>query len=352
VPESYSKNTIDIISYWNENGISNAKFIPTIGSSKHYYLSHPPFSYYFLYAFQKLTGFKSYYVLNSILVSISAFFIYLTITLLSVKQAKKDFSIYGWIGMILYLSAYPILRFQYFNYHPDIFVLTALIASQYVFLKLLMKERYRSLKYIFLISILLIIINYSSWFGVVFSFIISLIAIFNLRKGYRLFPYILIAIFITGFSTLFTFSQYAYFGGWKNVFYYFSDTYLRESPLYGNLKQTSLEIFFHIFKNLWVFILSLICLVIYSSLSKKRKFLFTKNGYRYLVLSLFPTVLYSILLIQYFQNNFACLYFVPPLIITICIWLEKIFQAENSRRNLLKIVLLIVLSNLSLFAVL
>jgi hypothetical protein len=345
-PENYSIQSLQIVNNWHTEKLKQHHFIPKINSTKSYYLSHPPFAYYFLYGFQRLTGTQSYFVLNSFLVSISALFIYLTIALLALKKAKTETSLYSWIGMVLYLSSYPVLKFQYFNFHPDIFVITPLIAAQYVFLKLLMKERYRSVKYIIIISLLLIIVNYSSWFGVIFSFIISLIALFNLRKGYKLFPYIFLALFIAAFSTILTYSQYAIFGGWKNVIYYFKDTYLRESPLFGHLRHTFIQIILNSIKSIGFLLLILISLVTYSIMSRRRKFLFTKNGYRYLILSLFPTFFYSVLLIQYFQNEFVSLYFIAPLIVSICIWMEKLFRNQTSISQLSKLVLLIIISNL------
>jgi hypothetical protein len=346
-PENYSTQSLQIVNQWHTDKLSQHHFIPSLNASGVFYLSHPPFAYYFLYCFQRLTGTQSYILLNALLVSLSAFFIYLTIALLTLKKAKSETSIYSWIGMLIYLCSYPVLKFQYFNFHPDIFVVTPLIIAQYVFLKLLMKERYRSIKYLVLISLLLIVVNYSSWFGVIFSFIISLVALFNLRKGYKLFPYIFIALFIAAFSTILTYTQYAVFGGWTNVIFYFKDTYLRESPLYGHLRQTFIQIILNNLKSIGILLFTLACLVIYSVLSKRRKFLFTKNGYRYLILSLLPTFIYSILLIQYFQNEFASLYFIAPIIVSICIWLEKLYRNQPSISPLVKLVLLIILANLS-----
>lgn len=348
-PESYSIKTQHIIEYWQQNGWLVSGCIPKESAESGYYLSHPPFAYYTLYFFQKILGFKSYYVLNGLLVALSGFFVYLTICLLSLKKASREFSVFALLGMLIYLTAYPILRFQFFNYHPDIFVVPFLIISQYLFLKLLMKERYRSVKYLLLIGLLLFILNYSSWFGLVFSLIILLLAIFNLRKRYKLFPYILLVGFITAFVCFFIFSQYAVMGGWKNVIFYFKDTYLRESPLYGHLRQTAWQIIIQVIKNLGILLLALFLIFGYSIFAKRRKFLFTKNGYRYLILSLVPIFLYSVLLIQYFQNTFTALYFVAPLSVCISIWLEKNFKDRATYSFLAKIVLIIVLTNLSLF---
>lgn len=350
VPEVYSQNALSIVDYWKSNSIINSGFVPIFihNGAPTPYLSHPPLAYYFLFVFNSIFGFKSYFVLNSLLVAISAFFLYLTICLLSVKRAKTEFSLYAWIGMVIFLTSYPILRFQFFNYHPDIFVLPFLIVSQYVFLKLLMKERYRSLKYLFLVGLFLAFMSYSSWFGAVFNFIIVLIALVNLRKGYKLVSYIILASLVTVSITMLIYGQYSFHGGWKNVIFYFKDTYWRESPFYGYLKQSGIQIIVHTLKNLGVLILSLMGLVIMSALAKKRKFLFTKNGYRYLVLSLLPVVIYSLVLIHYFQNTFTSLYFTAPLIACIAIWLEKLYKHEKTNYTALKIVGFIVVSNLSL----
>jgi len=212
--QDYSKKALAIIDHWRSVGIAKSHFIPGFLIEAEYttYLSHPPLAYYTLFIFNSIFGLKSYYVFNSLLVGVSAFFIYLTICLLSLKSAKKEVSLYGWIGMGLYLSAYPILNYQFFNFHPDIFVLPFLIISQYIFLKLLLKERYRSIKYLFLIGLFLAIMSYSSWFGAVFNFIIILLAVINLRKGYKLIPYIIIAVLVTFSITLLIYGQYALVG--------------------------------------------------------------------------------------------------------------------------------------------
>lgn len=350
-PQDYSQKALSIIRYWKTHGWNLHHFVPTYlqETSAIAYLSHPPLSYYSLFGFNSLFGFKSYYVFNSLLVAISAFFIYLTICLLTLKHARREVSIYAWIGMILYLTAFPILSYQFFNYHPDIFVLPFLIISQYIFLKLLMKERYRSVKYLFLIGLFLAIMSYSSWFGAIFNLMVIFIALINLRKGYKLFPYIIIAVLVTSSITLLIYGQYALAGGWKNVIYYFKDTYLRESPFYGHLRQSGFEILVQMIKRLGVLFIVLAVLIFYSFIAKKRKFIFTKNGYKYLILSVIPVLIYSVLLVHYFQNPFASLYFVPPLVVSISIWLEKLFKATEARLALIKIVGLIVLTNLSLF---
>jgi hypothetical protein len=350
-PQDYSQKALSIIQYWKTHGWNLHHFVPTYlqETSAIAYLSHPPLSYYSLFGFNSLFGFKSYYVFNSLLVAISAFFIYLTICLLTLKHARREVSPYAWIGMILYLTAFPILSYQFFNYHPDIFVLPFLIISQYIFLKLIMKERYRSVKYLFLIGLFLAIMSYSSWFGAIFNLMIIFIALINLRKGYKLFPYIIIAVLVTSSITLLIYGQYALAGGWKNVIYYFKDTYLRESPFYGHLRQSGFEILVQMIKRLGVLFIVLAVLIFYSFIAKKRKFIFTKNGYKYLILSVIPVLIYSVLLVHYFQNPFASLYFVPPLVVSISIWLEKLFKATEARLALIKIVGLIVLTNLSLF---
>lgn len=350
-PDEYSLKSLEIVGQWKLPNHTSHKLVPhqIINDEVIPYLSHPPLAYYTLYGFNRLFGLSSYYVLNGILVLVSAFFVYLTICLLTLKRAQRDFSLYAWLGMVVYLFSYSILKFQFFNFHPDIFVLPFLIIAQYLFLKLLLKERYRSVKYLFLIGLFLSIMSYSSWFGAVFNFIIILIALFNLRKGYKLVPYIILASVITISITLLIYGQYALYGGWKNVIFYFKDTYLRESPFYGPLRQSGFHILLQIIKSLGVFLVCLGLLVLQSFMTKKRKFLFTKNGYRYLILSLMPVLIYSVLLIHYFQNTFASLYFTAPLIVILIIWLEKLYRLAENKSMILKIVSLIILSNLSLF---
>ena len=263
---------------------------------------------------------------------------------------RASISIFGMIGMIIYTTHPTILKYQLFNFHPDIFVQTLLIISNYILVKVMMMERYKSPKYLLLFSLVVFLMNYSSWFGVIYSAIILLIGIFNLRRAYKFIPYIILTALIVGLTLLLTYSQYAFIGGWKNVIYYFKDTYIKESALTGEIRLTSWHIFWNIIKNIGHLILIIGALILAAILKRRRKFTFTKNGYRYLIISIFPILVYSIIFIKYFQNSYTSIYFIPALVVIISIWLEKMYKNYNLNRELLKLASLIIITNLLLFA--
>ncbi len=353
--ESYSAKSLEIVNYWNKTGIVQSKFIPTYSlrdsNSSEFFLSHPPLSYYFLFAFNKLVRSEYFYILNFGLILISALFIYLTIALLTLKKAKTEYSKFGFIGVILYSTHPAVINYQLLNFHPDIFVNTLLVILSYILVKVMMKNRYNSIKYLVLFSLVVFLLNYSSWFGVIYSTIICIIGLFNLRRTYKFVPYLLLTIGIVSSTILLIYTQYAYVGGWKNVILYFKDTYIQESFLKGGLGKTGFQIMVHVLQDIGSYVLIIAILVLSSIHKRKQKFIFTKNGYRYLFLSILPIVFYSIIFIQYFQNSFTSLYFIPALSVILSIWIEKIFKNELRNAELVKIVSLIVLSNISLFAI-
>lgn len=350
--EPYSSDSLAIVKNWELIGIQGAQFTPIKSIDPQIYgLSHPPFSYYFLFGFGKIISSQYYFYCNLFLTLLSATIIYLTVSLLSHKHPKKEISVFGIIGVLIYLSHPITLKYQVLNFHPDIFVQPFLLLAVYIILKVLMKNRYRSLKYFLFYSLALITMCYSSWFGVIFSLIILLFGLFNLRRGYRFFPFLILTAMILVGVTFLVYLQYAYVGGWKTVLLYFKDTYIQESFLVGGVKRSSIQIILHMIKSIGNLLIILVLLIGGAILKRRRKFVFTKNGYRYLFISILPVVLYSILFIHYFQNIYSSLYLLAPLVVAVTIWLEKIYTFPAQMPLLSRIIGIIVVSNLFLFAV-
>jgi hypothetical protein len=349
--DQYTQKSIDIVNCWEKQGLISSHFIPrTSNDSVHTFsFSHPPFSYYFLYLVNKISGSKYHFIASALLTIVSAIFVYLTILLLTLKKAKSEFSIFAFIGVIIYTTHPSVLKYQVYNFHPDIFVQTLLIISIYIFIKVMMKERFHSPKYLFSFGLCLFLMNYSSWFGVIFSAIIFLLGLINLRRGYRFVAYLIINFVVLFVAVGLVFTQYASIGGWKNLVYYFKDTYVQESFLEGHIYQTTFQIVAQILKNVGNLLIVIFILIFMSIKNRQRKFIFTKNGYRYVVISVLPVVLYSFVFIQYFQNSYTSIYLITPLTVIIAIWLEKMYKKRFDNSSLLKIIGLIVLSNLSLF---
>lgn len=352
--EEYTKSSNDVVSNWEHLNFSLKNTVPILNNtfrdsnSMYFYISHPPFSYYILYGFHKIFHQNAYLVLNVILTFISSFFIYLIILLLSLKAATKEFSIFGLIGAITYCVQPAIIKFQLFNYHPDIFVQTFIIIFSYIFLKLIMKERYRSIKYIVLFSLFIFILNYSSWFGVMYCILVCMFGVVNARKGYKMIPFVFIALAFCFLALLITYLQYSQIEGWKQTIFNFKNIYIKESPLGSNYFSVLKTTWMHMFKYIGTLIILTISLVIYTFFNKHNKFIFTKNGYKYLIISFLPVILFNIIFFNYAQNAYTTIYLVAPLTIISSVWLEKIFHHSKNLNNLYKIVIAIIISSLSL----
>lgn len=354
--DTYSQKSLNIVNYWSQNSIVESNFMPivqldtnTSPKAIQYAISHPPFSYYFLFIFHKIFHTSYYFLCNIFLVMISGILIYLTIALLMNYHPQKELCTMALMGMLIYMTHPVVLQYQVLNYHPDIFVQVFLIAANYIMIKVMMRERYHSLKYILWFTMIIFLMNYTSWFGAIYTSIVVLIGLFNLRRGYKFFPYLIISVAVVIGTMMLIYSQYAYVGGWQNVAQYFKETFAGETFLAGHIRQTTVQILMQIVKNIGNLLFILLGMIGLSIWQRKRKFIFTKNGYRYVLIAMLPIVLYSIIFIQYFQNSYTSLYFIAPLAVTISIWAEKMYKNEPNKWKIAKLAAVIVLTNVLVF---
>lgn len=336
-PEFYTIFSINIINNWNKMNFFLLHGVPIISenssnlytNSSRFYVSHPPFSYYFYLFFKTIFGVKNIIWINFLLTATSSFFIYLTICTLTLKKASKEFSKYALGGSLLYLTTPAVISFQILNCHPDIFVQSLFIIFSYVFLKMMVKGKFRSLKYIFILSLLVFLMCYSSWIGFFYTSTILLFGLFNLRRGYKMISIVMISLIVSIFTLSLIYTQYANIEGWLSIIFTFKNIYLKQSLYQGHYFLALKNIVFHHYQYIGNMILVLLILIGYS-VFKKNRMLFTKNGYKFLIISFVPLFLFYIIFFNYSQNAYVALYLSSPLAIVSAIWIEKL---QKSHRN-------------------
>ncbi len=337
-PEFYTLFSTNIINNWNKLNFFLIHGVPIISKdyaesinlhASRFYVSHPPFSYYFYLFFKIILGVKNIIWVNFILTALSSFFVYLIICTLTLKKASLDFSKYAFGGALLYLSTPAVINFQILNCHPDIFVQSLFVIFSYVFLKMMVKGKFRSFKYIFILSLLVFLLCYSSWIGFFYTFTILLFGLFNLRKGYKMVSIVLISLFVSLFTLFMIYTQYAKIEGWISIIFTFKNIYLKQSLFQGHYFQALKNIIYHHFIFIGNMIFVLLLLIGYS-ISNKNKMLFTKNGYKFLIISFVPLFLFYFIFFNYSQNAYVVLYLASPLAIVAAIWIEKLQKTKKN----------------------
>lgn len=337
-PEFYTTFSINVINNWNKLNFFFIHGVPIISNnstsnlytnSSLFYFSHPPFSYYFYLFFKTILGVKNIIWVNFILTALSSLFIYLIICTLTLKKASRDFSKFAFGGALLYLSTPAVINFQILNCHPDIFVQSLFVIFSYVFLKMMVKGKFRSFKYIFILSLLVFLMCYSSWIGFFYTFTILLFGLFNMRKGYKMVSIVLISLFVSLFTLFMIYTQYAKVEGWISIIFTFKNIYLKQSLFQGHYFLALKNIIYHHFVYISNMIFVLLLLIGYS-ISNKNKMLFTKNGYKFLIISFVPLFLFYFIFFNYSQNAYVVLYLASPLAIVAAIWIEKL---QKSNKN-------------------
>lgn len=300
-----------------------------------YLISHPPFAYYLGYLFYLIFG-DNWSLINYILTFISAFFIYATVCVLCFHRLREAIHLPALFAYLIYLSNPFVSHNQLFNYHPDILVQTLFISLAYIILKMIMRKRQGSFKYLFFFAILNFIMVYTSWAGVLFSITILVYGIFNLRKGYA-FIHITTLAFITMFLALSLMAmQYSQADGLEIYFHFLKATYLKETSawyiLYSfktlNIFVSFIHLFVVYFKAYWAIYLAIFVFVLFSITGVKKKIVFTKNGYRYLLISSLPVILTHLILMKYSISGFTMLYGLVFMSVMMGILFDKIEKTK------------------------
>jgi len=308
----------------------------------YYYISHPPFAYILPHLVFKILHVKpsvlAIQIFHLFINFISALFIYLIVCLLG--QQKPFLKTYwsGVIGFSIYLFSQGVLWFQCNTYMSDMLVHLFFILNVYIILKLLIRKRFFSPKYLVWYAIVLFLMIYTSWLGVFFAFSVFLYSLIKLRKTKVFIPLNLITLFVSiAAIALFTY-QYSLINGFDN---YLDQMMNRmgdrgSAMASGGILTILKGLAFGVIQMLKGYLTSYLPLFlllgsfVYLTFSKtKLRIVFTKNGYRFLWLSTLPVILLHFFLLNYSGHDFVSLYGSLFLSVLIAILYDKLKNAKT-----------------------
>ncbi|MGB1247831.1 MAG: ArnT family glycosyltransferase [Chitinophagales bacterium] len=350
----------------NYNGLANkninnhASTTGTMVNSEgnYFYVSHPPFAYMLPYAVHKALHIKptvlSIQIFHLCINFLTALFVYFIICLLGQQKPLGKVYISALIGFIVYLFNPAVLWFQCNTYMSDMLVHFFFVLGVYTMLKLLMRKRFFSPKYLIIYAIVLFLMIYTSWLGLFFAFSVFVYSLLKLRFEKVFLPLVFITMGITFFSLALIVWQASQIGGTQAYIIQMLDRFGERGSFGGNgigfallakLKAFGTVLFGFVTSYLPVFLLmgTFGWLVITKA---KLRIVFTKNGYRFLWLSTLPVVLLHLSLMNYAGHDFVNLYASLFFAVLIAILYDKLRQANTLPRTILNggVVIVVLLS--------
>ena len=328
----------------------------------YYYVSHPPFGYMLPYFFHKILHIKptnlSLQIFHLVVNFVSAFFIYLIVCLLGQQKPFNKIYISGLVGFVVYLFNPGVLWFQANTYMSDMMVHLFFILGVYTVLKLLMRKRFFSPKYLVYFALFLFLMIYTSWLGLFFAFTVFLYSLIKLRNEKVFLPLIFITIGTTFFALWVIVKQYSAIAGTDAFIIQMLDRVSERSSAGGQgffgfffikLKQIKVVLVTYVLSYLPIFLLLLTFGWLVFTKSRLR-IVFTKNGYRFLWFSTLPVLLLHFTLLNYSAHHFVSLYGSLFLAVLIAILYDKLRKANVLPRLVLNAgVVIVVAMSLSIY---
>jgi hypothetical protein len=331
--------------YINNHASTTGTMIDREGN--YYYVSHPPFAYIMPYFFHKVLHIKptnlSLQVFHLVVNFVSALFIYLIVCLLGQQKPFAKLYISGLVGFAVYLFNPGVLWFQTNTYMSDMLVHLFFILGVYTMLKLLIRKRFFSPKYLVYYSLFLFLMIYTSWLGLFFAFSVFLYSLIKLRNEKVFLPLIFITIGTTFFSLWLIMKQYGSIAGTDAFLIQMLDRAGERSSVagegffgffvkkYKELRRV-FETYFLSFLPIFLLLLTFGWLVLTRA---RLRIVFTKNGYRFLWLSTLPVLLLHFTLLNYSTHHFVSLYGSLFLSVLIAILYDKLRQSQTLPRIVL-----------------
>jgi hypothetical protein len=323
--EKYNFNPVmtynnDADKFINNHANQSGKMIDKEGN--YYYVSHPPFAYYFPFFIFKLLHIRPdvlpIQIFNLFLHFISGLFVYFTVCLLSFSRARALPYRSAIVAFTIYIFLPATMWFQGNVYMSDMAVHTLFVIGVYTALKMIIRQKFYSPKYIFFYLLILALMIYTSWLGIFFAFGVLVYSLLHVRsiRGFRVL--IWGTIIVTLMMLRVVMYQYSQINGMGAYVQEMLSRYL----LRGSVAETEQGLFHFMFSYLWyiktllynylvnyavVYLLIGLFLWIAASRSKL-KIVFSENGYRFIWLSITPVVLLHVFLLNYSLQDFTTLY--------------------------------------------
>lgn len=313
---------------WSNPGdkhINNgAAFTSTMHDAKgnFYYVAQPPFAFYLPYFIFKLflssPNLLGLQCINMFLHFLSAFFTYLIVGLLCIKKGRSRIFYPAFIAFCVYLFNPATLWFQGNVYMSDMLAQAFFVILTYITLKMLMREKFNVPKYIFWYALVLSMMCFTSWLGTVFALVIIVYSTWKLQfvSGFKTLIAVTVCVVISiNLLTFYTYSQIAGSNAllheWTAAFMHVGIIPRGVSGLFANIWALLLNIkniLYNYLLHYNLIYLWLIGIFIFVMSRKKSNFIFTRNGYRFLILSGFTILCMHILLLGYSRFDYTILY--------------------------------------------
>ena len=336
--------SLRILQIWYDNGIEKYDYNPVMTynnpadkfinneanasgrmidrDGNYYYVSHPPFAYYFPYAVFKILHVRPdvlpLQMLNMLFHLLSAIFVYFTVCLLSFNRARSYLHFPSFIAYSIYLFMPATLWFQGNVYMSDMAVHLPFVIGVYIVLKMVLRQKFYVPKYVIGYVIILFTMIYTSWLGVFFAFGVLVYSLLHVRtiKGFQVL--IWSTIIVTFFTLRLITYQYSQINGMEAYVHEILNRYLLRGSV-GQMHHGFLHFlfsYFILFKDIiynylvnYLAIYLLIIGFVWISITKaKLKIVFSDNGYRFIWLSVLPVVLMHLVFMQYSAQDFTVLY--------------------------------------------
>jgi hypothetical protein len=336
--------SLRILQIWYDNGIEKYNYNPVMtynnpadkfinneanasggmhdADGNYYYVSHPPFAYYFPYFIFKVLHVRPdvlpLQILNMLLGFLTAVFVYFTVCLLSFNRARSYLHFPSFIAYSVYLFMPATLWFQGNVYMSDMFVHLPFVIGVYIVLKMILRRKFYVPKYIFFYVLILFIMIYTSWLGVFYAFGVLVYSLLHARdiRGFRVL--MLSTIVVTFFTLRLITYQYSQINGLEAYIHEVVNRYLLRGSV-GEMHHGFMHFlfsYFILFKDLiynylvnYLAIYLLIAGFARIAITKaKLKIVFSENGYRFIWLSVLPVVLMHLVFMHYSSQDFTVLY--------------------------------------------
>ena len=271
--------------------------------------------------------------LNLFLHALSAFLVYLTTTLLCLRKGLGHTYVPAIVATSVYLFLPSTLWFQGVIYGPETLAQVFFMGSVYASLKLWMRKKFVSLKYLFWYSILLLCFTLTSWFGFVFGLVVAIYSFYRWQRD-RYYAHFVGVTMLTLLVSILLLVQGKYYQHGGIGFFDFMMQKLsqhnslnRQAYLLGIPNNLGASLVNYII--LLAPIIPLACTLSYFVVRNQgMKFVFTRNGLRFFGLAAWPIITLHGLLLSYSSQGFTSLYMAYFLSVLVGIFYHKLHNIK------------------------
>lgn len=307
---------------------NNATYLEDTSSS----LGQPPMAFWIHGIFGKNSiGINASVTLglNLFLHALSGILVYLTTTLLCLRKGLGSTYVPAIVATCVYFFLPATLWFQGYIYGPETLAQVFFMGSVYTSLKLLMRKRFVSLKYLFWYSVLLFCFTLTSWFGFIFGLVVALYSLYRWQRDQNYAHFVGVTLLTLLLSIVLLVQAKYYQHGGINFIDFMSqklsdhNSMNRNDFLLGIPKNIMTSIGNYVL--LLAPIVPLACILIYFVVRNRgMKFVFTRNGLRFFGLAAWPVISLHILLLSYASQGFTTLYMAYFLSVLVGIFYNKL----------------------------